>query len=147
MTPKIIPFEPWHMLAIAGGPEVVSDVAAVNVLGLAEIYLQKGPAYTILAGEDIVWCGGLVLLWPGVAEAWAAPSILVGQYPVTVHRAVTLTLARLKETMQLRRIQCSVVQGYKQSREWVKRLGFCFEGKMKNYGPDGATHHRFAWVK
>lgn len=146
MMPRLVPYEPWHLLEISGGPEVLNDLAAVKILGLAQEYL-KGPAYSIITDTEIIWCGGIVVLWPGVAEAWAVPSVAVNQYPLMLHRAVSKMLAVLKETMHLRRVQCSVVHGFKTSRKWVKRLGFAFEGKMKNYGPDGATHYRFAWVK
>lgn len=147
MTPKIIPFEPEHLATMIGHHAVESDKKALEALGQAHVYLQLGPCYSIIVGDEIIWCGGLVVLWPGVAEAWAVPSWAVADYPLTVHRAVKQTLARLIQTLNLRRIQCSVVREYLQSRNWVKRLGFCFEGKMKNYGPDGATHYRFSWVK
>jgi hypothetical protein len=147
MTPEMIPFEPWHLTAILGREEIANDLETVRLFGMAQDYLRQGPAYSIVTDEDILWCGGMLILWPGVAEAWAVPSLSALDYPVTVHRLIYRMVDRVKESLHLRRIQCSVVHGYKQSRKWVKMFGFCFEGKMRNYGPDGETHYRYAWVR
>jgi hypothetical protein len=144
---RVIPFQTEHLAKITGKKEILADLDHVMSQGLAAEYLTRGPAYTIVYANQIVWCGGVVILWPGVAEAWAVPSMSLADCPVAFHRDVKIVLGQLIETMQLRRVQCTVHNLFRSSRKWLEKLGFHFEGEMPKYGPDGSDHYRYAWVK
>lgn len=127
--------------------EILADLDFIMNQNLAAEYLLRGPAYTIIKNGQVVWCGGLVMLWPGMAEAWGVPSMSLQDCPLGFHRLVVTVLRELIETMKLRRVQCTIASVFGISQRWVQALGFQHEGDMAMYGPDGADHKRYALVK
>jgi hypothetical protein len=93
-----------------------------------------GPCFTGIEGERIVGAAGLILLWPGVAQAWA---VFSRSFPgLSAHRAIVKGFAGLIDSCRLHRIQAQVLASFEAGHEWVKRLGFEYEGPKKKYGPD-----------
>ena len=45
-------------------------------------YEDKGPAWTLFHGKEIVASAGLYILWPGVCEAWLMITPLIYKYPL-----------------------------------------------------------------
>jgi hypothetical protein len=111
--------------------------------------LSRHPAITIMSGPDVVCCGGVILFWPGVGEAWMRTSPLIENFPVAVLKSTRTFLKAAFKAMHLRRLQCTVRQGYAPAIKWAEHLGFEREGILKAFGPDGADYvifsRRQAW--
>jgi len=141
----IIPFEPEHLYRLRPrGFEAKEMELLGDPVGRVKEYLKYGVAYTGCVNGDIIGCAGLFRLWPGVAEVWAVTTPLVEKYPVSFHKAIYRGLERLQNDMGLWRIQTAIHKDHWVSQEWVKRMGFEFEGDMPGYGPDKSTYRRFA---
>ncbi len=105
---------------------------------------ELGQAFTGIADEGVVGSGGLIPLWPGVAEAWTMTSPLIEKYVISFHRAVRKHLNLLEQEQGLHRIQCVIIEGHDISTLWVERLGFKYEGIMEAYGPNKENYYRYA---
>ena len=110
----------------------------------AREYLQYGPAFTGIEGDQIIGCVGLIVLWPGVAEAWAVSTPLWPSKAKSVHKAITHGIKEMSATLGLWRIQTAIHSEHEVSHRWLMRMGFKDEGTMPGYGPDGATYLRLA---
>lgn len=148
MKLRIIAFEPEHLGRMQPRAFEARQIGLVaDPQALAALYAQRGPAFTGMAGQEIMACGGLVMLWRGVAEVWMVSTALVAARPLAFHRAVKRGLARLRQDMGLWRVQAAVQKEHEVSRAWLARLGFREEGEMPGYGPDGEDYVRMAWTK
>lgn len=141
---EIVPFEPQHLEQLQFRDFEARELALLgDWRPRAEFYRRAGPAWTGFYNGQIIGCCGLLLLWPGVAEAWLVTGELCNQYRLSFHRAVKRGLAQVCRDLGLWRLQAAVHKEHYVSRLWVERLGFAFEGFMPRYGPDGADYVRF----
>ena len=138
------PFKPFHMqLLIAQGvqPSQVQQVSHVPA-SYASFARPAGLAMTVLDGERVVLCGGIVPTGPQHGLLWAVLSADAGRHMLWLHRATL----RFLDIEPRRRIEATVEKGFPQGRRWLKLLGFKFEGRMPGYGDNGETHLRYARV-
>ena len=108
--------------------------------------LAKGIAFTILADDDVVACGGILPLWNRVGEAWVVTSPLVVNYPVLFAKTVYRKLLAIIEMLNLERVQTTVDVGHEVSLNWVEWMGFEQEGLMKKY-IGGRDFYRYALIR
>ena len=142
---RIIAFEPKHLEILNPRSFEGKEMFLLgDVQERAKEYLRYGPAFTGIEGEQIIGCVGLVVLWPGVAEAWAVSTPLWPSKAKSVHKAITHGLKELSATLGLWRIQTAIHSEHVVSLRWLLRMGFNEEGYMSGYGPDGATYLRLA---
>ena len=141
---KIVPFEDKHVdqFNFVGQKFLDTDIAL-----LLHYYAAHGPAFTILNEKEIIGIAGVVILWPGVGEAWTFLNPSFKRYAKSIHRAVKEKLQEIMDTFNLHRVQTTVLDGFEAGIRWVKRLGFEEEGIMKAYGPNGEDFIRFARVR
>jgi hypothetical protein len=112
------------------------------------LMLEKaGSGYTAFEGGQAVGACGILLLWPGVGQAWAYLGAAAKCHPTIVHRSVRRGLTLLMEQSGLRRVQTEVLTEDDAARAWIKRLGFAFEGHMPGYGVKGESYTRYAIVR
>jgi len=119
-----------------------SSIAPMSVI--AQEYELRGPAWTLRVDGNIVGCGGVMLLWSGVGEAWVMPNALAAEYPLACFRTICQGLQHAITAHNLRRVQSVVHESVPAEQRWVVRLGFEFEGVMRGYGPGGETYLRYA---
>lgn len=108
--------------------------------------LAKGPAFTGVAPEGIIACGGILPLWKGVGEAWVVTSELVNLYPLTFAKVIWRKLKELIESNSFERVQTTVDKDYTISQAWVDRMGFKNEGLMRKF-LGGRDFYRYAFIK
>jgi len=102
-----------------------------------------GPFMTMLVDDEIMAIGGVMILWPGVGEAWVGTSSLVERYPIIFTKCVRGYLNAVIRDEKLHRVQLNIVEYHKRSLAWVRLLGFFLESKMEKYGPNQETYYRF----
>jgi hypothetical protein len=139
MTHQVAPFRATHVLHLTVDP---------LQLEIAEAMERGGPAVTLFEGGVPLAAGGLARVWAGVAEAWflARPELTPRQ-ALAVARVAARELPRMAEGEGVRRLQATVRTGYARAAHFVEWLGLTPEGIMRAYGPDGADHIRYAWVR
>jgi hypothetical protein len=99
-------------------------------------YPSRGPAFTLMSEDNPVCAGGIVPLWPGVAEAWMLISKYVNQYPLSVYKSVSSVMLDIIEKMELFRVQTVIKEDDKTAIRWIERLGYTREGLLRQFGPD-----------
>jgi len=108
--------------------------------------LVNGPAFTGVSKDGIIACGGVLVLWKGVGEAWAITSPLVNLYPLTFAKIIKKKLKWIISEFSLCRVQTVVDKEHIISRKWVEWMGFKEEGLMRKY-LGGRDFIRYAWIK
>lgn len=102
-----------------------------------------GPAYTAVAGMDVIACAGIVEFWEGRSQVWALLSDQMPQYRKTIHKAVKGFLSGYR----MRRLECVVDPRSEAAIRWAIRLGFHYESPMRAYTPDGADQVMFVRIE
>ena len=110
---------------------------------------REGPkAFTAIHEGLIIGCGGVEMLWDGVGEGWAVPSIHVAKYKRLV---IEITIAGLSkifdEDSKLRRVHSLVLDGFPDGDRLMEILDFTYEGTLRKYGVRGETYKMFAMVR
>ena len=144
--PVLVPFQIEHFDRIHLRPMDALGIQGIPDLRerLIRVSLMRTTAVSALADDEVMFCGGLMILWPGVAEAWLLTSPLVEQYPVWFHRTVDRFLREKEIELGLRRIQMTVHQDHVTGKRWAERLGFACEVRMAKYGPQGHDYYLYA---
>lgn len=118
----------------------------------AERLMFAGPAYTVFDGGTVLGCGGVALLWQGVAEAWMVLSESVDMLDARGRGLLGIQIIRgLRRSsleFNLHRLQAVVAKdGDEANKAFLQWLGLEYEGDMHKYGPDGSDYERWAkWL-
>ncbi|MBF0284553.1 MAG: hypothetical protein HQL51_08855 [Magnetococcales bacterium] len=144
---RVVPFEPGHLSGVQlrasarRGLEVLTQTFPM----MGQLYAMGGPAWTLLDGERPLACGGMMRLWPGVAEGWVCPSDeVLSRFPMALVKAVRSGLEEGRVRLKLRRLQASIPVDEPWARRWAAHMGMTEEGLMPAYGPDGRDQLRVA---
>ncbi len=103
-------------------------------------FLLTTDAWTGLYEGKVVACGGIIRMWPGLAEAWIAVTPLARQHTVFLYRHVLAFLDLVTETYKLRRIEAKLCASFILARKFAHRLGFTHDALLKRYGPNGEDY-------
>ena len=145
---EVVPFEASHLGSIQPRWPFTLDAAGnEELMERAASTAGAGPAWTAVVEDEPVACGGIVLLWPGVGEAWTFAGAGLDRSGLAFHRAVTAELETICRQHRLHRVQAACHANHKQGRRWLNLLGFREEGLMQFYGPHGHDFIRFARVR
>jgi hypothetical protein len=116
-------------------------------LELARANLGRGPAYALMTREgETLAVGGLVLAWPGVAEAWLAPNPEAAGHGLSLVRECRSWMEMLRKSLGLVRIQIHVRATDKEALRFARLLGFEREGYCRKFTPDGRDAVRLARI-
>ena len=139
---ELVQFEPFHVERMELQPRQKRAVSYSTRQYLG--YLKEmGPCVTAIDGENVLGCGGVIEWHMGTGTLWLYVCADIKRHAVRLHRAV----ARLLETVQLRRIEATTEVDWVESCRWLQLLGFEYEGLMRKYGPFGEDHARFARIR
>lgn len=146
---KLLPFHRSHaqMIELSASQKPLMLSMLGDPVELAERYAAGGTAFTGVHEGAVVGIAGLVVLWPGVAEAWALMSDRIEGLPFQVTRAIARGLFMEAQNFGLHRIQAVVAADDERAQRWIEILGFRFEGLMRAYGPDRSNYLRFARIR
>lgn len=145
MSLYVMPYKPEHYMSIYKYAREWTLWGLPNPDQVAQNYM-RGPGITGFCDQDVIACGGLVVLWKGVAEAWTVASPLVLKYPLFFHKHAKMFLEDCIEMFHLDRVQCIVDVEFYASQKWVKSMGFKAESVMPKYFM-GRTFMRYVIVR
>ena len=110
-------------------------------------FRKAGPGYVMYINGKFIAAGGLVIMWPGVAELWQLPSNLVPKYRFVYSRTCRRIVHELFLKYNLSRLQVHAPDDTLHNR-WAEFLGMSKEGVMQQYGPiDFQNWAMFSMVK
>lgn len=127
--PRIIPFRAEHLVAFQN-----RDTPVREELMLAIQKERGGPAYTGVAGEVILGCAGVIILWSGVGAAWMVLSDTAALYRIWLTRTVRRAMADVMRAYGLHRLEALVIADSERNQKWIEALGF---------RPEGGTAHAY----
>lgn len=101
-------------------------------------YTAMGPAFTLFDGDQPVACGGVVIAWKGVGEAWLVPHEDAEEWGTAIIYAARHFLRTIRKDENLHRLQAVRVSGSGVDRRWFRAMGFKEEPVLlKKYTPNG----------
>jgi RimJ/RimL family protein N-acetyltransferase len=135
-TPRLTAYHAADARVIRFTPEALQAYGHVDLERIWRAYETSGPAWTMWVGDEVVGCAGLIVMWPGVAQAWLLPSVRLAQYPRSVVTALVDNLKQAITDLHLRRVECNVDKNFKLGRRLVEWLGFDEEVVKQRAGPN-----------
>lgn len=145
MSVRLIPYEPWHILAMFDKQH--SQISVDDIQFLAVIYKNRGTAYTVIYGDKIMGCAGIMRLWNNVGEAWTYLSDDLRAMPFALHRIAKRMLQQVIEVSGYHRVQTTVNHDNPVAIRWAKALGMTCEGILKQFGPDKVNYGMYSMVR
>lgn len=139
----IVPYQPDHLTRLLLQPSQAIMQPMLSKKEYAESLQIAGPAYSLVDGDDVLACMGLLPQWENRAIAWGLISAKAGRHFLSIHKAVLATM----ELHRFRRIETSVTCNFENGRRWAEMLGFEREGIMKSFTPDGRDCDLYAKVR
>tara|TARA_X000001388_G_scaffold62654_3_gene48444 strand:+ start:478 stop:939 length:462 start_codon:yes stop_codon:yes gene_type:complete len=144
---KIIPYEKSH------GDEIVTFGMNDKLMEIDASFTDNrldtaipGLSYTLLVDNNIILAGGIIPLWPGVAEGWVMSSKRVFDFKIKAAISVKKRLDSLCENNKIKRLQTSVKEKFLTGVRFAEFLGLKKEGLMLHYGLDGTNYYRMAKI-
>lgn len=103
-----------------------------------KVYVGGGPAFTLFDGDQPVACGGVVLAWKGVGEAWLIPHENPRPWGREIIYAARHFLRMICKREKLHRLQACCVCNHGIDYRWFRAMGFKDEPVLlKKYTPTG----------
>lgn len=140
----IVPFEPEHLKAI----KLQAEQSLFQKELQSDYYARSLADYggwTLLDGERVLACAGLIMMWPGRYGAWAVISRMIG----AAGMVVLTRAARRGLDLQTGRVEAIVADGFAAGHRWAELLGFTKDTPeaMKSWLPDGSAAFMYSRVK
>lgn len=143
MPPRLVEYKKEHAEWIFENNLRKEDLLGVDrevLQKVAEDWEMSGPAWSLLDGEKVVGCGGIVLQEWRKGTAWL---LLSGLFYDNVRVSYRLIRTKLQEVVKeygLRRVDMYVVASQPKSVSFAEHLGFELEGCLKAFGPNGEDY-------
>jgi hypothetical protein len=102
-------------------------------------YATSGEAFTALLDGEPIAAGGVMIVQPGMGSGWGLITARSREMPFMLHRAVKRRLSDVIARNRLRRVDVVVHCENEAAIDWAERLGFEYEGRMKNFYADGKS--------
>ncbi len=122
-------------------------IGTQQIREVAEAREANNQCLTAIVNDEIVGCGGIDLLWPGVGEVWLMLSCEIDKYPLQALQIIKDGLAKLIDDNNLWRAEAWGRVGFPQAHKLFKYLGFKVEGKGRKRTPDKADAILYAIVR
>lgn len=116
----------------------------LNEIGHALI--TAGVCFSMVEDNRVIGCGGLIPKWKGVGEVWIAVSSELKDRPLLLVKETLRCLHMFNTRGGYHRIQMHIRSEDTGLHRWAESLGFTFEGKMRQYGPDRLDHDLYARI-
>lgn len=139
---RIARFVPAHFEALEPQPAQLYVREHTSPEQLREL-AECGPAYTVLEGERVIFCGGLREYDAARGVLWSFVAADAGAHFVRIHRYV----ARFLEVFDRAHIQATCRTGFAAGARWLTMLGFTWSRSIGPYGPGGVSHELFERVR
>lgn len=140
----VINYEPEHAYKILGTQN--DQLPMPKMDEWIKAWKELGPAFTMMDGDQVVGCGGVILSPYRSGEAWTFISPLIPTHKKAFLKACRNAVKTIARDYGLLRIQASVYSGHEKACHFIRHLGFKNETPegMKKAGPNGEDMILFA---
>lgn len=136
------PFHPGHLHEIELQRATPKDVSLFADPSYGETLATCDSRSVLDDDGHVRACLGVFDFLPGVGIAWAMFSPGAAKLLPEISAYAADYLAACK----FRRVEAHINPNFRASIRWAKRMGFVFEGVMRQHTPTGDAH-LYAWVK
>ena len=145
-TLTVIPYEPGHLLQLA---DLRAEMGPYyQTREHAEAFYRCGPACSFFYQEELLACGGLGIMWPGMAKAWMYTTQAVENHRVAFFKTFHDKVVSLFAAYALHRVETEVLLDAPNSWHlWMLSLGFQIETLKKKYGPNKESYIAYVWIQ
>lgn len=138
----IVPFKAEHLAKLSLQSAQLSASESLTNPEYAKM-LEGTQAWSLIDGDEVLACAGLMQVWNGRSVGWALMSRNAGRKFMEIHRNVAAAIRMCQD----RRVEIAVDSEFPEGKRWAVLLGLTFEGRMRGYGTDGRDHDLYARVK
>ena len=110
-------------------------------------YEKLGIVVAATDGNKTYGIGGVGKVHSGLGIAWLILNKQFLKYPKTLLKFSRLIIRSSLVGLDLHRIQMDVDTTYDENSRFAKKLGFEFEGRMYQYGPDQQDYDRYVLLR
>jgi hypothetical protein len=142
----LIPFEPAHAFVMTRRPEEVGTPGFPGYEDYIKGLCSAGNCYSATYGDEILFCGGVRVLWPGVGEAWVLCSAGIWRFARQLFRVSETIIGKVAAENNLERVQAHVRTSWDVAIRFVERLGFEREGLLRKF-VNGEDYYSYARVR
>lgn len=132
---ELVPFRAEHMTGVRW---IEEEYARIYGLERAFALYEKHPGVSGFCNGKLVGCGGIVVPYAGLGEAWAIAGPGMLTHKKWFHATIKDEMHRLRKLLGLRRLQAMVRDDFEVSKIWLEHLGFYEEALLEKYGVDGS---------
>ena len=127
---EIVPFKVEHAVELMRGELTESNLAKSDEIAERDgsFYLSRGPCFSGVEDGRVLGSAGIMLMWPGVGEAWVLFSKDVENIKKFVYETVTDYLITLVCDLDLRRVQAHCSTELPEAVRFLEQMGFEREG-------------------
>ena len=108
---------------------------------------KQWTAYTGYKDGKVIGVGGLVEIYPHLAEAWLVLKTDRDKSLGTTRNILKIWNKILLDRRNYERIQATVHQDFTDGIRFLDYLGFINEGLMQKFGPDKSNFYRYAYIR
>lgn len=139
---RVVDYKPEHLLMVT--PQVSQWRMREAITPDHARSLAQFPAQSLVDGDYVLMCGGLVDYWNGRALAWSVLDALAATHMMAATRAA---LAFLEEYAP-KRVEMAVDVEFGPGHRWAQMLGFELEApRMRAYHADGSDASLYARIR
>lgn len=113
----------------------------------AEAWKDHLWAYTVTVDGIPVACAGVALQEWHKAEAWAIFSSDFKAHKLFIYRFIKAGITESFREHKLVRLQSTIDPQFPENIKWIETLGFEYEGRLRNYGPQGQDYLMYSRIK
>ena len=140
---EVVPYRAEHMDRL--DVQEAQQYLSVYLGPVLRKALEGAFSYTVLDGDEVLCCAGLVKQWTNRGLVWAYISNNIGPKRFSV---LDRHVRRFLDVAPFDRIEATVDVRFEQGHRWVKSLGFTLEAPMMHrYRPDGGDSSLYARVR
>lgn len=139
---EVLPFDKSHLDLFEPRSEV--DNFNYYKKNIAQIH-DLSFSITLISNNEIVGCGGVIPLTPGMGECWMVSSTAFDKYKTIAIKTIRSFIDF--QMLYYNRLQMAVLVDFNEANVFAKWLGFEHEGLMKSYDVFKRDYNLYARVK
>lgn len=98
--------------------------------------MHKNACFSVKVDGKVVALMGPHLIWDGCVTLWAITSDDMAGHGIGITRAVKRFMEQGAAVYGAHRLQMFVEVGFEDAERWAQALGFEFEARLRQYGPN-----------
>jgi hypothetical protein len=120
--------------------------AHIDIEYTGHALISVGAGFSMIEDGQCIGCGGVIPRWSGVGEVWIAVSENLRRRPLLLVKETLRVMDMLNTRSGFHRLQLHIPSTDTGLKRWAESLGFTFEGRMLQYGPDKRDHDLYARI-